>query len=213
MSFIDWIRSKEDTQKLILGLQDEIGYWQSYANSKVEWSNPENWNKYVGNYQIITGLQFPANTCIIINDRTIKQQAVRLLGNDIKETADNVEKWVYDYVVYYSDDRNNFHLGFIEWWQQASMTFAEKKGDCDDKALLFHSIMHVLGYGDKIVTCAGTCKFPGQGDVGHAFNKVKIGQNWIVYDATNQPVKNQITYPEFKDMWFWCNYWDVYSFS
>jgi predicted transglutaminase-like cysteine proteinase len=144
----------------------------------------------------------------------IRQQAYKLKGKDIYETALNIEKWLNKYITYYFDQDNNFHKGYVEWWQQASLTFAMNKGDCDDYAIVFQTMMHQLGYGKETITCAGSCDFSAfkQGMVGHAYNMVMVNNEWLVFDACNGLInRNKIKYPELKDTWFFMNYYNVFK--
>lgn len=213
MSFFGLWQTKKDD--LIVALINDRSQLQAELRDlKLGWVNPEGWSIYTGNYEGITGVTFPLNTCLSINDKNIKLQALRLKGKDINETASNVEKWLNNYITYSFDKDNNFHKGYIEWWQQASLTFALKRGDCDDYAIVFQTMMHILGYGDKVITCAGDCDFSAfkQGMVGHAFNKVLIDGVWTNFDACNGAFnRSKIKYPDLKDNWFFMNYWNTYK--
>ena len=215
MSWSDlWSNKKDDM--IVTLINDRALLQAEIQDLKKGWSNPYGWSNYTGRYEIITGLEIPANTCVTINDKNIKQQAFKLKGKDITETALNIEKWIYQNTRYKFDKDNNFHKGYIEWWQPASMSFASRECDCDDQSLLFQTMMHQLGYGSETITCAGDCDFTAfkQGMVGHAFSMVYINKEWLVFDPCNGLLnRNKIKYPELKDTWFWLNYFGVYQYN
>lgn len=219
MGFVDWIRTKEQQRELIQKLQDEITYWHSYYRPKVEWDNPYGWNKYLGSYMVINGANsasFSPITTLSINDPDIKTAIARygLKKDNIKETADAIEAFLNKNLTYVYDQDNNFHKGYIEWWQQASLTWSIREADCDDYAILFQTMMHICGYGDKSVAAASlkdNVIWYNEKPLGHAYNYVLINNEWVVYDANAGPRKKEVKYPELKDTSFWFNYWNVFQ--
>lgn len=216
MGWFDFIYKKNSKYKdeLIDQLSEEIKFWQSKAKEpKVEWQNPYNWSNAPNNYETISGVKFPVNSCIAPQDKELQRFAKVLKRDNIKDTAEAIELFLSQKIKYSYDKDNNFHKGFIEWWQPASMTWALKEGDCDDMALLFQTFMHICGYGKESV-CAASLDLKvvwfNKKPVGHAFNYVLIDDIWVVYDANAGERKDEVTYPKLEECTFWCNFWGVY---
>lgn len=175
------------------------------------WDNPYGWKTYSGSFQTITGTKVPANSTLTPQDKKLKALALKLRGKDIRETAVNIEKYLHRYISYVYDQQNDYHPGFVEYFQTASLTWAIKKGDCDDYAILFATLMHILGYGDKVVVKCGKVIGSDDKPYGHAYNAVLIDNKWEIFDAQAGPsIKPKVTYKN-TNLYFWFNYWGVYK--
>lgn len=62
---------------------------------------------------------------------------------------------------------------------------SQKKGVCEDYSLLFDAIVNRLGYESFVVTGYNKdIKGNVRGNVGHAWNAVKVDEQWKLYDVT-----------------------------
>ena len=176
---------------------------------KSVWTNPFNWPSCNPEYLTIDKLQVPPNTFITINDRDIKKWLIKNKFHtlEFEELIWKLESAIYRYIKYTKDK------SFFDDWRTASYTFKNKKGDCDNKAILFQTCMHMLGYGDKCIVKTARCIL-GDFDGGHAYNKVLVENNWIIVDPTNPKEFRtddwKYDLPMKKLGWFF-NYWNTYK--
>lgn len=161
----------------------------------------------------VDSIKLPANTFITPNSRRIKELILKnyLKGKDVKETADKVEKFVYDYITYVQDVENQYHIGMAEEYQSAEYTIQSRIGDCEDKAILFYTIMMMCGYGNEVVVTAGDVRIDGGAPLGHAYNRVLINNEWVLYDPTIIEKDELVDYPTRKNEWFLWNYVGIYK--
>lgn len=175
------------------------------------WNNPYGWNNYNGSFQTITGVQMPANSTITPQDKTLRALASKLRGQDILESAEKIEKYLHRYVRYVYDHQNNFHPDYVEFFQTASFTWAIRKGDCDDFAILFATLMHILGYGDQVVVRCGEVTWHNGDVFGHAYNSVLVNGLWKVFDSQAGPTnKGKVVY-RYDKTYFFFNYYGVFK--
>ena len=193
-------------------LKDEIARLKKLFEDG--WSNPYNWKNYTGSFNSITGLRIPFNTFLTPQDKELKALVMKQRWHKvtISEAAQRIQEYLYKNVRYVYDHENNWHPNYAEYFQTASFTWQAKQGDCDDFAILFCTLMHILGYGDRVICEAGTVKGATGKLFNHCYNRVLISGQWEVFDAEagqTRKVKNE--YPEMKDAWFKFNYYGVFS--
>lgn len=222
----DWfgfLNTKDRQKELLDNLTLEVSYWigkykESERLRNNEWLNPYNWDVVNIKWNTISGLDIPPNTMITPTDKTIKQVVMKLKGKDIKESADNVKKWINQNISYCYDEKNDFHPHYIEWYQPASFTFSCRKGDCEDMSILFQTMMHQLGYGDKSVCAVANnaehlVKWFNGDYFGHCYNLVLIGKEWVVYDANSGDMQSKCVYPDNKYVAYVFNLWGMYKLT
>lgn len=180
------------------------------------WTNPYNWTNYTGKYSNFGNLGIPPNGMIIINDKNIKQQALRLKGNDIKTTADNIKNWINKHIYYTRDMDNSLFNGGREYFIPANITYYSRHDDCEGYATLFQSMMHILGYGDKCVVCIAKninslVTWVNGEKIGHGWNKVLIDDVWVDYDANAGIYQDKCIYPALDKCTYWFNYYNVFK--
>lgn len=181
------------------------------------WFNPYGWNNYTGKYYNLGNHNIPPNGFIIINDKNIVQQAQKLKGADILETAKNIERWLYSNIIYTSDNANKLYNGQIEVFIPANITLATKRGDCEDYANLFQSMMHILGCGKESVVCIAKnvkhlVKWYTGEYIGHGWNKVLIDGEWVDFDGNaGARNKKKCEYPKMKNCTYFYNYYGVFQ--
>lgn len=105
-------------------------------------------------------------------DPTIRELALRIVGS-VKERshygqARAILKFVQDRIKYMEDV-----LG-VETLQTPLQTLRLGHGDCDDKSILFASLMLAIGKPVKFVAIGRT-----KGRFQHVFPQVKIGSDWV----------------------------------
>ena len=181
-----------------------------------KWTNPYNWILYTGTFKTINKgsmkADVPANCYITPFDRLLRKTALKLRCTNISDTAKSIEKWIFGYLRYIHDDINDWHPDYIEYFQMASLTYRIRKADCDDYAILFQTLMHILGHGDRCIVCCGKITGIDGLEYGHAYNRVYINNEWKVFDSqSGAQNKLKVTYPNLLDSWFWFNYWNVYG--
>jgi len=219
--FSNWQHEKNQVLKLgeeIIRLEKELNSKLNIISSQQEelelatkWDNHYKWKKYMGSFETISGLRIPPNTFIDANNKDIKKLARGMSTGDIRADAIKTETYYNRRTNYYFDHQNSWHPSYIEYFQTASFTFASKKGDCDDFAILFASHMHCLGHGDKVIVCCGVVTGVDGEEYGHAWNKVLIDGVWTDYDSQAGVHRKNIVYPKLEDCWFWFNYYDNFQ--
>lgn len=180
------------------------------------WLNPFNWPSYNGSFDDVGSLDVPANGMVIINDRNIRQQALKLKGRNVKETADNIEKWIHNNIFYTPDWKNIIFNGQVEIFVPSNITFASRQDDCEGYATLFQSMMHICGYKEECITCIAKdvdhlVVWVDGTKIGHGWNKVNINGTWVDYDANAGPQKSKCVYPSMQDLSYFFNYYGVYK--
>lgn len=212
LKIIDSLNEEISSQQSIISNRDkEISELKQQISSLNEgWSNPYTWSTHKSTYESIEGLRIPPNTFINVNDREIKKAVISLKKDSFEETVKEVEKFVSQRIQYFYDDKNSYHPGFKEYFQTSSFTYHARVGDCDDQAILMAAILHMLGYGDKVVVCTGIVNW-NNSELGHAWIKCFINDEWINYDSNALQSKAIVEYPELKDCWMFWNYYNVYK--
>lgn len=106
---------------------------------------------------------------------------------EVAESRDSVEdcySWVAANIFYVPDDR----LGSSEYWLYPSQTIKQKKGDCEDFAILLCSLIRAKGTSaEDVMVVAGLV--PTNGDIaGHAWVELKYQGVWLPLEcATRGP--------------------------
>lgn len=146
----------------------------------------------------------------------LERVAGKWRGLEPEEIAYKALCWVIDNVKYTGDIETHKEA---EFWQLPEETYATKRGDCEDGAILITSLMRIAGVpAYKVKICAGWVK-SGESQGGHAYTIfLRDDQTWCVLDwcywANKKPIKERKQQKEesnYLEIWFTFN--DQYSFS
>ena len=102
------------------------------------------------------------------------------VGLPLEKVAIKVRAFVNRWVTYVSDKPM---IGYDDW-RSASYTFRAKKGDCDNKAILFQTIMEILGFKNQCVCYADGVSDMNGNEFGHLYNLIFMNDVWVVVDPT-----------------------------
>jgi transglutaminase-like putative cysteine protease len=183
---------------------------QLFKELNQDWDNPHSWPSHTVTMDTVDGLRIPPNAFIQHNDRKIKESVKALKKNNVFDTAKEVEKYVSQRTQYFFDEKNYYHPGYKEFFQTPSMTWHSRMGDCDDQAILFASIMGMLGYKNDVVVCCGMVTWNGS-DLGHAWPQVFYQGEWHDFDSNALQSKAKVDYPYLDGCWYFFNSYNNYK--
>jgi len=186
--------------------------------SKLKYPNPD--EDYYNNKYAQINRKYKKKFLNKILDLDVRTFVGNCANNDLPtfsgtddEKAIKILKWVVSKLTYVSDKTN---LGLSEYWNASYETIIQKKGDCEDGAILIYDILRKNGIPAwKLRIVCGWAVNPWNGKTdGHAYLTYYSEEykKWVSLDWCYFPnIEDMFKQPTYKDVGFYGEIW--FSFN
>lgn len=197
------IKIKEKTIKALLKGEEKMDPNERYWNEKYP-----KVKRYYNGFHDSKGKCYSIDIRVYLTakDQRILDLGKILMASTCNETMLSIQKWVIKNIKY-TPDKTQY--GVDEYWAFPFQTLMNKKGDCDDGAILMYTLGESAGIPYWRMRCAAADVYDPRGESvgGHAFLtylpdeelfKAPKQQDWKAVDwcfhASTQPFKNRPNY-------------------
>lgn len=140
-------------ESIKISLWRKVFFWWTIDSKLVKSIELRDWIKEEVNYH------FLIKDYAVSNKSELVLLAQKLQGAKPYITIYNIEKWVYQNIIYITDKKQH---GVVEKWQSAEETLLRRMGDCEDHMTLIHVLLRLAGIpSTRIYSCIGDANKSG----------------------------------------------------